>query len=151
MKKVVRTVWISLLSGLAFLSACCSSKVNSRAERRQLIRERDSIQEILDRRENACVYGSPEVIEAYGAENARLRSELDSINGKIEALKDPEVEARRIELQQQLDSLQGVIKRRETACVYGSPEVMQTYREETQRIKKQLEAVQQELLKLDEE
>lgn len=151
MKKVVRTIWISLLSGLAFLSACGTSKSGSRAERRQLVRERDSIQEILDRRENACVYGSPEVIEAYGAENARLRGELDELNGRINDLDDPDKTNRRNELQQQLDSLQDVLKRRESACVYGSPEVMQRYRQQTDSIRQQANKIQQELEQLDEE
>ena len=62
MKKVVRTVWIGALSGLAFLAACCSQNGLTRKERKQLIKERDSIQEILTRREGAAVYGSPEII-----------------------------------------------------------------------------------------
>ena len=38
------------------------------------------IQEILKRREGASVYGSPEIIQAFGAETQRLRHQLDSIN-----------------------------------------------------------------------
>lgn len=151
MKKVVRTIWIGLLSGLAFLVACGTSKSGSRAERRQLVRERDSIQDILSRRENACVYGSPEIIEAYGAENARLRGELDELNGRINELDNPKKTAQRNALKQQLDSLQDVLKRRESACVYGSPEVMQRYGEQTNKIRQQMNEIQQELQKLDEE
>ena len=43
MKKVVRTVWISLLTGLAFLVACTCQNKLTRAERKQLRQERDSI------------------------------------------------------------------------------------------------------------
>ena len=74
MKKVVRTVWIGALSGLAFLAACCSTKGLSKAEKEKLARERDSIQDILTRREGAAVYGSSEMIARYGAETYRLRN-----------------------------------------------------------------------------
>ena len=40
MKKVVRTVWISLLTGLAFLVACTTPKGLTRAEKKQLKAER---------------------------------------------------------------------------------------------------------------
>ena len=83
MKKVVRTVWIGALSGLAFLAACCSAKGLSKAEKRQLEQERDSIQQILASREGAAVYGSPEIIARYGAETYRLQNQLDSINAKL--------------------------------------------------------------------
>ena len=83
MKKVVRTVWIGALSGLAFLAACCTQNGLTRKERKQLVKERDSIQEILTRREGAAVYGSPEIIARYGAETYRLRSQLDTINAKL--------------------------------------------------------------------
>ena len=43
MKKVVRTVWISLLTGLAFLVACTCQNKLTRTERKQLRQERDSI------------------------------------------------------------------------------------------------------------
>ena len=43
MKKVVRTVWISLLTGLAFLVACTCHNKLTRTERKQLRQERDSI------------------------------------------------------------------------------------------------------------
>ena len=99
MKKVVRTVWISTLSGLAFLAACCSAKGLSKAERKQLLRERDSIQEILTRREGAAVYGSPEIIARYGAETYRLQNQLDSINAKLGEDVDLEKSARRLALQ----------------------------------------------------
>ena len=73
MKKVVQTVWICALTGMAFLAACCTSKGLTRAERKQLKHDRDSIQEILKMREMSAVYGSPEIIADYSAETARLR------------------------------------------------------------------------------
>lgn len=149
MKKVVRTVWISALSGLAFLAACCASRGVSKAERRQLIKDRDSIQNILQRREGAAVYGSPELIQKYHTENLRLRNQLDSLNLRIEALDNPEKAARRQELQQQLDSIQTIIRRREGAAVYGSPEIIERYGKETLRLRNEAANIEKELEELD--
>ena len=145
MKKVVRTVWISALSGLAFLAACCSTKGLSKAERKQLIKERDSIQEILTRREGAAVYGSPEIIARYGAETYRLQNQLDSINAKLGEDVDLEKSARRLALQERIADLQAALQRREGACVYGSPEIIEEYGRETQRMRDELEATRKEL------
>ena len=68
MKKVVRTVWIGTLSGLAFLAACCSQNGLTRKERKQLVRERDSIHEILTSREGAVIYGTPEIMAKRAAD-----------------------------------------------------------------------------------
>ena len=149
MKKVVRTVWIGTLSGLAFLAACCSAKGLSKAERKQLERERDSIQDILTRREGAAVYGSPEIIANYAAETYRLRSQLDSINYKLGEDVDLEKSARRVALQERIVELQAALQRREGACVYGSPEIIQEYGKETQRMRDELEAVRKELKDLN--
>ena len=48
MKKVVRTVWISLLSGLAFLVACTCQNKLTRAEKKQLKQERAVIMEQIE-------------------------------------------------------------------------------------------------------
>lgn len=150
MKKIVRTVYIGALSGLAFLAACCSTKGLSKAERKQLIKERDSIQDILTRREGAAVYGSPEIIAKYGAETYRLRSQLDSINAKLGENVDLEKSARRVALQERIVELQAALQRREGACVYGSPEIIQEYGKETQRMRDELQAVRKELRELNE-
>lgn len=151
MKKVVRTVWIGALSGLAFLAACCSSKGLSKAERKQLMQERDSIQEILTRREGAAVYGSPEIIARYGLETYRLQNQLDSINFKLGEDVDLEKSARRLALQERIADLQAALQRREGACVYGSPEVIEEYGKETQRMRDELKAVKKELKELNQE
>ena len=124
MKKVVRTVCIGALSGLAFLAACCSSKM-------------------------AAVYGSPEIIANYGAETARLRYELDSINNRLEGNVDMETSKKRYQLQQRIADLQTALQRREGACVYGSPEVMEKYGQETNRMRQELKEAQTELKALD--
>lgn len=149
MKKVVRTVWIATLSGVAFLAACCTSKGLTRQERKQLVRERDSIQEILNMREMAAVYGSPEVLAEYAAENSRLRYELDSINNRLEGNVDMEKSKQRYDLEQRIAELRAALQRREGACVYGSPEVIEQYGKETQRIRQELEEATQQLEALD--
>lgn len=149
MKKIVRTVWISALSGLAFLTACCTSKGLSKQERKQLVAERDSIQEILKKREMAAVYGSPEIMADYAVETYRLRSQLDSINYKLGEDVDLEKSARRVELQEQISDLQKAIMRREGACVYGSPEIIEEYGRETQRMKNEVDALRKELKDLN--
>ena len=149
MKKVVRTVWISALSGLAFLAACCSAKGLSKAERKQLEQERDSIQDILTRREGAAVYGSPEIIANYRLETLRMQSRLDTINSQLGEDVDLEKSALRVALQERITELQAAIQRREGACVYGSPEIIQKYGEETRRMKEELESVRKELKELD--
>ena len=149
MKKVVRTVWIGALSGLAFLAACCSQNGLTRKERKQLVKERDSIQEILTRREGAAVYGSPEIIANYKLETLRMQSRLDTINAQLGEEVDLEMSARRVALQERIADLQTTLQRREGACVYGSPEVLEEYGKETRRLSNELEAVRKELRELE--
>ena len=149
MKKVVRTVWIGALSGLAFLAACCSQNGLTRKERKQLVKQRDSIQEILTRREGAAVYGSPEIIARYGAETYRLQNQLDSINAKLGVYVDLEKSARRLALQERIVELQEAIQYREGACVYGSPEIIEEDGRETQRMIDEVKAIRKELKELN--
>ena len=149
MKKVVRTVWIGTLSGLAFLAACCTQNGLTRKERKQLVKERDSIQEILTRREGAAVYGSPEIIANYKLENLRMQSRLDTINAQLGEEVDLEKSAQRVALQERIANLQAALQRREGACVYGSPEVLEEYGKETRRMRDELEAVRKELRELE--
>lgn len=152
MKKVVRTVWIATLSGLAFLAACCSStKGLSRAERKQLVRERDSIQEILSRREGACIYGTPDVMAQATLETYRLRCELDSINAKLGEDVDLERSAQRYALQQRIADLQAALQRREGACVYGTPEIIEEYGRETRRMQDELQGLKKQLKELNQQ
>jgi hypothetical protein len=139
------------LSGLAFLAACCSAKGLSKAEKRQLEQERDSIQQILASREGAAVYGSPEIIARYGLETYRLQNQLDSINAKLGVDVDLEKSARRLALQERVAELQAALQRREGACVYGSPEIIEEYGKETQRMREELKAVKKELKELNQE
>lgn len=95
MKKIARTIWIGLLSGLAFLTAgCCTqNKINKNDDDKkqrvvQLHQQLDSINTIIHERESSCVYGSPEIIEQYGAETRRLRQEAENIRKQISDLEN---------------------------------------------------------------
>ncbi len=150
MKKVVRTVWIGALSGLAFLAACCSTRGGlTKAERKQLIKERDSIQQILSRREGSTIYGTPEIMAQYKLENYRLQCELDSINSRLGEDVDLEKSAQRYQLQLRINELRQVISQRESSCIYGSPEVMEEYGNETRRLRGELEGLQKQLKELN--
>ena len=156
MKKVVRTVWIGALTGIAFLGACCSSSGLSRKERKQLVKERDSIQEILKMREMAAVYGSPEVIANYGTETARLRCELDSINARLGENVDLEKSGQvyqnqttRADLLKRIADLRKALEMRESACIYGSPEMMQEYGKRTQEMRDELHELETQLEELN--
>ena len=88
MKKVARIVWIGLLSGLAFLAACKSHNNTSQVkkQRAELTRQLDSINEIIQRRATACVYGSPEVIQEYGRETRALKEKAQEIQKQLDEL-----------------------------------------------------------------
>lgn len=135
MKKVVRTVWISLLSGLAFLAACTGIK-NS----------------VKDNKFEA-LYGSPEVNAPAANQESidEMNARLDRIEQRINEMKNPDGQDRRAQLQQQLDSINNILKRREGACIYGSPEVMEKYRNETLRLHREASKIQKELEDLDKE
>lgn len=151
MKKVVRIVWIGALSGIAFLAACCTTKGGlTRAERKHLTKERDSIQEILNKREMAVVYGSPEIIANYKAESYRLQYELDSLNHRLGQDIDMEKSKTRWQLQQRLVELKTTLQHRESACIYGSPEVMERYREKNNSIRQEIMEVEKQLEELGE-
>ena len=57
--------------------------------------------------------------------------------------------ASREDLQQQLDQVRQRIREREMSCVYGSPEVLESYAAETQRLRQQADSLQREIDKLD--
>lgn len=83
MKKFGRTIWIGILAGFAFLSSCGFNRGLSKTDRANLEHQRDSIRQVLKSREGACVYGSPEIIQAYSEETQRLQSQLNEINARL--------------------------------------------------------------------
>lgn len=87
MKKVVNTVKIALLVGLAFLFACGQSPKD---KKRDQIRGRiDEIRETLLRRSQEAIYGPPEMMKEWEEANRRLEAEADSLE---QVLKDMEKE-----------------------------------------------------------
>jgi hypothetical protein len=194
MKKVVRTVWISLLSGLAFLVACTCQNKLTRAEKKQLKQERAVIMEQIEAaKQDAIVFSEAEKVMAAKQNELAYRSrlgeintllgdkqaildndnEIGKINHEIDSLKqviqasippcvygpptsDPTYQEymmkhRRNDLMDQLEQLEKAIKRREGACVYGSPEVIQRYGEETRRLRSEAESIRQQIEEIDKE
>lgn len=165
MKKIVRTVWIGALSGLAFLAACTAKNGLSRSERKQLIKQRDEIQTLLKMRESSAVYGSPEVMMNYGLQTMRMRNKLDSINFRLgenvdiekstEQLKKREKEVNNFmktkELRMRLESLMATIREREGSCVYGSPEIIEEYGRETRRLRQEAEQIRKQIEDIENE
>ena len=163
MKKVVRIVWIGALSGLAFLAACCSSKGLTRAEKKQLKRDRDSIQQVLDMHWMVTPENNPVARAEFEMESNRLQYQIDSINYRLGKKVDMDESKQRLEqskqavemnkdrgvLQQRIEELRMALQRREGACVYGSPEVIQEYGKKTQEMRDELKALEDQLEGMD--
>ena len=163
MKKVVRIVWIGALTGLAFLAACCSTKGLTRAEKKQLKKDRDSIQQILDMHWMSTPEDNPVALAEYEAEHNRLQYQIDSINFRLGKKVDIEQSKQRLEqskqevemskqgitLRQRIDELKNAIRMREGACVYGSPEVIKEYGKKTQEMRDELEKLESQLEKIE--
>ena len=159
MKKIVRIVWIGALSGLAFLAACCSSKGLTKAEKKQLKRDRDSIQEILDLHGMAAPEDNPVAIAEYKLDSMLLQYQIDSIdyrlgkNVDIEESKQHleqkkqavEMSKKRSALMERIEELRVALQRREGACIYGSPEVMKEYGKKTQEMRDELKGLEEQL------
>ena len=163
MKKVVRIVWIGALTGLAFLAACCSTKGLTRAEKKQLKKDRDSIQQVLDMKWMVDPGEDPVAVAEYNAEINCLKYQIDSINFQLGKNVDIEQSKQRLEwskqevemskqgitLQQRIDELRNAIRMREGACIYGSPEVIQAYGKKTQEMRDELERLESQLEKTE--
>lgn len=190
MKKIVRTVWISALSGLAFLVACTSQNKLSRAEKKQLKQERTELMAQIEQKQaEAIQYKEAKDMKnklAAKESELSLRQRVDEINqilcdeearaenqswinGLYEEMNSlqiavkkyeeqanvqecvygpPAIDPRVTELERQYDSIMNIIEKRESACVYGSPEVMKKRKEETNRMRKEAEEIQKRIEKL---
>ena len=173
MKKIVRIVWIGALTGLAFLAACCSPKGLTKAEKKQLKKDRDSIQQVLDMHWMSTPEDNPVAKAAFAAEANRLQYQIDTINYRLgknvdvekskqlyeesqqqleQSKQDAGVDQQRASLQQRIEELRNAIRLREGACVYGSPEVIRNYGKKTEEMRQELrekESQLEELNKLD--
>ena len=162
MKKVVRMVWIGALSGLAFLAACCSTHGLSKAEKKQLKKDRDSIQQILDMHWMSNPENDPVALAEFEAESNWLQYQIDSINFRLcknvdveqskqrleQSKQEVEMSKKRITLQQRIDELRNALRMREGACVYGSPEIIKEYGKKTQEMRQELEKLENQLEKM---
>ena len=140
MKKVVRIVWISALSGLAFLGACCSSRGLSRAEKKKLVKERDAIEKALAQelsfKEDTGYWDF--VVER--AERYELMNKLDSINFRLGEDVDLAKNVHRRELQGHLDTLYFSLYNFDNALIYGPPDDMDSYYDERVGIRRAMVA-----------
>lgn len=165
MKKVVRSVWICALSGLAFLTACTVQNGLTRKERKQLMKERKQLEMQLSKVKSDEMENPPEddpnfyrcFWEEYTAhyqEKYALENKLDSINFRLGEDIDLDRNFRRRQILQRIDSLNLLVKSYIPACIYGSPEMME---ERAGRIEesdieiweRQLEEANKELLEFD--
>ena len=131
MKKVIRTVWISLLSGLAFLVACTSHNGLTRTEWKQLKAERAELIAQIDDKAKT-ISDDPKILLKIRQDELKLRRKLAQVNQKLG--EEPAI-SENIEqmsrLHDEMDSLREVIKAsRESVrnsyrdphiCVYGPP------------------------------
>ena len=127
MKKVVRTVWISLLSGLAFLVACTSPKGLTRAEKKQLKAERTELTHMLEAHE-MVTSDDPRQLVGIREDELNLRMRLLDIEVRLRDEKGLNQNNERIyQIQADIDSLRRVIEDLENnviePCVYGPPPV----------------------------
>ena len=151
---------------MAFLVACCSTKGLTRAEKKQLKRDRDSIQQILDMHWMSSIEdGNPVDSAEFKLESDRLQYQIDSINYRLgkrvnidESKQLLENSKQKVEmyndrnfLVKRIEELRTALQMRESACVYGSPEVMEKYGKKTQEMRNELKALENQLDKIDKE
>ena len=155
MKKVVRSVWICALSGLAFLGACCSQNGLSRKERKQLSKVRDEVIMELDRTRSYEVEGPLEDFLAHKSAIYALENKLDTINYRLGDSIDLDRNVRRRQILQRIDSLTFLIENYTPACIYGSPEMMEgragrvIVDNNLERLERQLEEANRELVEFE--
>jgi len=153
MKKVVRSVWICVLSGLAFLASCTVQNGLTRKERKQLVKERDEVRMELDRNRSFEEEGPSEDFLAHKSVIYALEEKLDSINFRLGDSIDLDRNARRHQLQMRIDSLRFLVENYTPACIYGSPEMMEQRTGqidmEYKRLEDELREAERELLEFD--
>ena len=86
MKRIFNKLWIAIIAALALMIGACCSHRNS-TEIKDLKAQIANLKEQLSEREMACVYGPPEMIQEYGQQTQRMRSELESLEKELERLK----------------------------------------------------------------
>lgn len=110
MKKVVRTVWISVLTGLALLVVSCTSQNRiPRKVKKELMAERDSIEvSISESKEREAVYwGSPYMQDLNNYDNLSMKRE--NCNTLIEIKKE------QVAMYQRLNEINSILGKNEEA------------------------------------
>lgn len=85
--------------------------------------------------------------ESAGAEKPVDNDSLGEKDDKSVMPKDS-INARRAELQERLENLRATIREREMSCVYGSPEVMQSYSATTREMRHEADSMQNVLMNM---
>ena len=112
MKKVVRSVWICTLTGLAFLAACTVQNGLTRAQLRHLTKERDALVEKINQLESEKVEGmiDYDLLEkeiSYYYELADINRRLNGVEDTVSVKKWQEI--------------QDILWDRPIPILYGSP------------------------------
>ena len=120
MKKVIRVVWISLLTGLAFLIACTTQGRLSRSEKKQLKQERENIEMTLKDKAELSP-NNPRTLLEYKQWEIDQRTRLDEINALLldeEARSENQAIIERVK--SEIEELKAVISQ-PRPLVYGPP------------------------------
>ena len=174
MKRFFKKSWIAILALATTVVAACSSSrhtgksddpqnnspsVNSddntstndtiSAQRAEVQARLDQLRDVIREREMSCVYGSPEIIQRYGAETQRLRNEADSLQNLLDNGYGASNSKKKSELKKRLKELKAVIEDREMSEVYGSPETIEAYNEETWQLRKEAAEIQRQIEALE--
>lgn len=123
MKKIIRVVWIGALSGLAFLTACCSQNGLSRKERKQLVKEREQLQEELLQYQRCADTDDYNEFMYCNGQFYALENRLDTINYRLGDSIDLDRNFRRRQILQRIDSLNFLIANYTPPCIYGGPDL----------------------------
>ncbi len=147
MKKIIRVVWISALTGLAFLMACGSQNGLTRKQRKQLVKERDQVlSELLEYQQRPEFEFIDEFMD-YNNQFYALENKLDTINYRLGDSIDLDRNFRRRQILQRIDSLNYLIGHYIPACIYGGPDL----NDGSWEVKSDLDIWQQELEKAEDE
>ena len=156
MKRTIRIVWISALSGLAFLTACWSHKGLTRKERKQLTEERVVVERQLKDVSSIieeCQMDNVEEVRGYAYDAFlykkkfyALQNRLDSIDFRLGDSIDLDRNIRRRQILQRIDSLGYLVSSNESACVYGPPPGMyEEYDKEQEEMEREFALVRKQL------
>lgn len=123
MKKIIRVVRIGALSGLAFLAACSSQNGLSRKERKQLVKEREQVQEELLQYQRCADTDDYDEFMYCNGQFYALENRLDAINFRLGDGIDLDRNYRRRQILQRIDSLNFLIENYTPPCIYGGPDL----------------------------